>query len=152
MKPFQRFFQMWITLSGEGYLSVASFLSNVNIHVCALVSSAFPSFVNLHKAGSREETRPKLCSCSFLYLQCFKAPERSSDPKPQTSKTIFIGNRTSTQTLTDALMREEKRAARRRSLHLGARDGAPFHRCGYGADKARPSATAATTTTQALRL
>jgi hypothetical protein len=32
---------MWITLSGEGYLSVASFLSNLNIHVSALVSSAF---------------------------------------------------------------------------------------------------------------
>jgi hypothetical protein len=64
------------------------------------------SFVNLQNAGSREKTRPKLCSCSFLYLQCFKAPERSSDPKPESSKTIAcIGNRRSTQTLMAALMR-----------------------------------------------
>jgi hypothetical protein len=63
------------------------------------------SFVNLRNAGSREKTRPKLCSCSFLYLQCFKAPERSSDPKPQISKTIAcIGSRRSTQTLMDALI------------------------------------------------
>lgn len=34
------------------------------------------SFVNLQNAGSREKTRPKLCSCSFLYLQCFKTPKQ----------------------------------------------------------------------------
>jgi hypothetical protein len=41
------------------------------------------SFVNLHNAGLREKTRPKLCSCSFLYLmfRSSRTQLRSKAPK-----------------------------------------------------------------------
>lgn len=38
------------------------------------------SFVNLHNAGSREKTRPKLCSCSYMF-QSSRTQLRSKAPK-----------------------------------------------------------------------
>jgi hypothetical protein len=94
---------MWITLSGEGYLSVASFLSNLNIRVSALVSSAFLCPLSTCTTLGHER-RPDQSSVAAHI--CFKAPERSSDPKPRSSKTIAcIGSGRSTQTLMDALIR-----------------------------------------------
>lgn len=57
---------------------ISSFFSFKSQHTCMCPGLfCIPlSFVNLQNAGSREKTRPKLCSCSFLYLQCFKTPKQ----------------------------------------------------------------------------
>jgi hypothetical protein len=88
---------MWITLSGEGYSSVASFLSNLNIHVCALVYSAFLCPLSTCKMLGHERRldQSSVAAHSFTF----------NVSKLQSSKTIAcLGNRRSTQTLMDVLM------------------------------------------------